>query len=72
MNQETIISVVSLCVYDTIDALDIFESTSCVFRLIGGTSFGYRYSAVKDLENPNLLDRAFDILFEETLSRYGP
>lgn len=63
---------ISLFVYDQIDVFEFFGSTSCSFLLIGGTSFGYRYSEVKDLENPNLLDRAFDVLFEETLKRYRP
>lgn len=61
---------IKLFVQDSISIFDTFDSTSSSFFMVEGISFGYRYSIVNEPENEDLLERAFDVLFEETLRRF--
>jgi hypothetical protein len=59
---------IPLFVYDQIEVLEFFESTSCVFLFIDSISFGYRTALGADDQEG--LNRAFDVLFEETVKRF--
>ncbi len=66
-NKIKLANIISLFVHDDIGVLEVYGATSCSFVVIEGISFGYQY--IESENNEANLNRAFNILFDETLKR---
>ena len=66
-NKIKLASIISVFVHDDIGILEAYTATSCSFVVIEGISFGYQFIESENSETN--LNRAFDILFDETLKR---